>query len=483
MPIHGGCAGCACVTCRSSQVMESTEALAGPHRGRRLVSWIDALAGLTGWRRALAAAICGALATAAMPPLYLVPALLVAFPGLLWLLCGVSRPAAAFWTGWFFGLGHFVSGLYWVGIAFLVEAEKFAAVMPFAVVGLAAGLAIFPALAVLASWRLGARLHDRLILLAGFWLLAEWLRATVLTGFPWNLLGTVWAFSPTMLQLASVTGVWGLSVVTLLAAGAPALLYEPGHPRPVRRSLPWAAALLALPVLIWIFGTVRLALAPEPGSDLVADVRLRLVQPAIPQELKWVPELRAAHVRQQMGMTLQPGFDQITHVIWSEAAVPFLLPEEDGLRRSLGQAVPPDGLLLTGAPRARRLAAPEGSGLPAGEVAELWNSLHALDRQGDIQATYDKFHLVPFGEYMPLRWIPGLTKLATGRVDFSPGPGPQTLSLSGLPPVSPLICYEVIFPGRVVADSGAERPSWLLNLTNDAWFGISSGPYQQPAPV
>ena len=417
-----------------------------------------------------------------MPPLFFVPALLLAFPGLLWLLSGVRRPSEAFWTGWFFGFGHFASGLYWVGIAFLVEAERFAAIMPVAVIGLAGGLAIFPALAILASWWLGHSLRDRLILLAAFWLLAEWLRATVLTGFPWNLLGTVWAFSPAMLQFAALAGVWGLSVISLLAAGAPALLHEPGNPRPLRHRLPWTMGFLGLVVLIWAGGSLRLAAAPEPGTDLVPEVQLRLVQPAIPQRLKWVPELRAAHVAQLMRMTLQSGFEQTTHVVWPEAAVPFLLPEEEALRSSLGQAVPPDGLLLTGAPRARRSPPPDGNALAVGPVAELWNSLHALDRQGDIVEIYDKFHLVPFGEYMPLRWIPGLTKLATGRVDFSPGPGPKTLRLSGLPTVSPLICYEVIFPGRVVAPADdAERPRWLLNLTNDAWFGISSGPYQHLA--
>jgi apolipoprotein N-acyltransferase len=156
-------------------------------------------------------------------------------------------------------------------------------------------------------------------------------------------------------------------------------------------------------------------------------------------------------------------------VIWAETAVPFLLDGEPELRAQLAGIVPRDGLLITGAPR---LGGP-------GDPPRLWNSLHGLDETGAIVGTYDKHHLVPFGEYTPLRsvlgWL-GLGKLAVGAQGFSAGPGVVTLDLPGLPPFSPLICYEVIFPGRVVAEGA--RPQWLLNLTNDAWFGNSSGPYQ-----
>ncbi|MFQ6017507.1 MAG: apolipoprotein N-acyltransferase [Kiloniellaceae bacterium] len=439
-----------------------------PSRGLRLARLGGALAGLTGWRRHGLAALCGALATGALPPLHIVPVLLPAFTGLLWLLDGARRPREAALIGWSFGFGHFATGLYWVGIAFLVDAARFGLLMPFAVGGLAAGLALFPALATLAVGWIGWRGPARVALLATAWLLVEWLRSWVLTGFPWNLTGTVWSFSPAMLQLAAVAGVWGLSLVTVLAAAAPAVLAEPdqvaGAARTRRRV--FVAAMLLLPAILWGGGILRLMAAPAPGTEAVEGVRLRLVQPSIDQALKWRAELRRDHVLRQIELTTGPGFEQISHVIWAETAVPYALAREAELRRTIARVVPPGGLLLTGAPRE---AQDPGR-------RRLWNSLHALDARGEIAGTYDKFHLVPFGEYLPLRSILGFAKLTAGDLDFSPGPGPRSLELPGLPPVSALICYEAIFPGRVTAPD--KPPRWLLNITNDAWFGSSSGPYQ-----
>ncbi len=432
------------------------------------------LAGLSGWRRHGAAALCGALASGALPPLHLVPLLIPAFTGLLWLLDGAARRGAAARLGWSFGFGHMLAGLYWIGIAFLVDSARFGLAMPFAVLGMSAGLALFPALAVAAAawprWRGPARVA----LLAAAWLAAEMLRAWVLTGFPWNLIGNVWSFAPAMLQLSALTGVWGLSAMTVLAAAAPAVLIEPGAgPRAKRSRAAFVALALLLPALVWGGGALRLAMAPAPGAETVDGVMLRLVQPNIDQASKWVPELRRGHIENQMRLSSGPGAElgtqPVSHVIWAETAVPFLLDSEPELRAQLAGIVPRDGLLITGAPRL------EGSGAER----RLWNSLHGIDETGALVGTYDKHHLVPFGEYTPLRavlgWL-GLGKLTVGAQGFSPGPGLATLNLPGLPPFSPLICYEAIFPGRVVAEGA--RPQWLLNLTNDAWFGISSGPYQ-----
>jgi apolipoprotein N-acyltransferase len=189
------------------------------------------LAGLRGWRRHGAAALCGALASAALPPLHLVPLLIPAFTGLLWLLDGAARRREAALIGWSFGFGHMLTGLYWIGVAFLVDPDRFGLAMPFAVLGMSAGLALFPALAVLAAAWPGWRGPARVALLAAAWLAAEMLRAWVLTGFPWNLIGSVWSFAPAMLQLSALTGVWGLSAVTVVAAAAPAVLTGPGCPR------------------------------------------------------------------------------------------------------------------------------------------------------------------------------------------------------------------------------------------------------------
>ncbi len=428
------------------------------------------LAGLRGWRRHGVAALCGALASAALPPFHLVPLLIPAFTGLLWLIDGAARRREAALLGWSFGFGHMLTGLYWIGIAFLVDSSRYGAAMPFAVLGMSAGLALFPALTVVVVAWPGWRGPARVALLAAAWLAAEMLRAWVLTGFPWNLIGNVWSFAPAMLQLAALTGVWGLSAVTVFAAAAPAILAEPvAGPQAKRFRTAFAALALLLPALVWGGGALRLAMAPAPGSDPVEGVVLRLVQPNIDQASKWLPELRRGHIETQMRLSSGPAQRPVSHVIWAETAVPFLLDSEPELRAQLAGVVPRGGLLITGAPRLES----------SGANRRLWNSLHGLDDAGVVVGTYDKHHLVPFGEYTPLRAVLGrlgLGKLVVGSQGFSAGPGPETLDLPGLPPFSPLICYEVIFPGRVVAEG--PRPQWLLNITNDAWFGTSSGPYQ-----
>jgi apolipoprotein N-acyltransferase len=230
---------------------------------------------------------------------------------------------------------------------------------------------------------------------------------------------------------------------------------------------------LLLPLLVWGGGALRLATVPALGDETVDGVMLRLVQPNIDQASKWLPELRRGHIENQMRLSSGPGTEPasrpVSHVIWAETAVPFLLANEPELRSQLAGIVPRNGLLIAGAPRMGDSGAP----------LRMWNSLHGLDETGAVVGTYDKHHLVPFGEYTPLRsvlgWL-GLGKLTIGGQGFSTGPGLVTLTLPGLPPFSPLICYEVIFPGRVVANN--PRPQWLLNITNDAWFGVSSGPYQ-----
>ena len=427
---------------------------------RRLAQRVAALAG---WRRYGLAVLFGACASAALPPLYLVPLLWPAFVGLLWLLDGAIRRRQAFFVGWAFGTGHFLTGLYWIGIAFFVDAERFGMLAPVAVTALAAGMALFPAVAILAVFWSGLKGAARVVLLAGAWLLAEWFRSWMLGGFPWNLIGSVWAFSEPMIQIAALSGIWGLSWLTVLAAAAPTVL---GEAQAGRRQWWFAAcSALVLPAMIWSGGLLRLDLAPKPGAETAPGVMLRLVQPAIPQALKWKSGMRQQHVARQMTMTADPGFDGVTHVIWAETAVPFHLEHDPELRKALGQIVPEGGYLITGAPR---------STLDNGRIDRLWNTIFALDGAGHVAASYDKVDLVPFGEYVPFRGWLDVAKLTTGGIDFSSGEGRRSVELPGLPAFSPLICYEVIFPGRVIADG--PRPAWLLSVTNDAWFGNSSGP-------
>jgi apolipoprotein N-acyltransferase len=452
--------------------MPPAEARAANRPFAGLATVAQRLANLRGWRGLIAAAGLGILSVAALPPLYLLPFLWLAFPGILWLLDGATGWRRAFFLGWAFGFGHFAAGLYWVGHAFLVEAERFGAVMPFAVAALAAGMALYPALALLAVWRSRCRGLARVLLLGAAWIAAEWLRSWFLTGFPWNLIGTVWTFAAAPMQFAALAGVWGLSLITVLAAAAPACLADAAGAPGRRASLRWLLSFVlaaGLPLLLWAGGAARLAAAPDPGAAVVEGSRLRLVQPSIEQSLKWQNDLRASHVAGQMALSQDSAGEAATHVIWAETAVPFLLAEEDELRRTLGRLVPPGGALVAGAPRRQRI---DGR-------TRAWNSMFALNDTGDLVATYDKRHLVPFGEYVPFRAVLGFAKLTVGGTDFSPGSGPRVLRLPGLPPASALICYESIFPGRVV-DAG-ERPAWMLNITNDSWFGSSSGPYQHLA--
>jgi apolipoprotein N-acyltransferase len=337
---------------------------------------------------------------------------------------------------------------------------------------LAAGLAIFVGLAATAAHATRAHGLARVLVFAIAWSAAEWLRGFVLTGFPWNPIGSVWAFSHLTMQPAAAIGVYGLGFVTLTAAAMPALMGWTGAPSKAQARRRWrpVAASFAVLAAFMIAGLVRL-LDAAPGT--VDDVRLRIVQANIAQTHKWRGALRQAHLERHLRLTRAPGFEKITHVIWPETAAPYFLSIDAGARAAIAAVAPKGGLVVTGAVRrtARR-------------PIKFWNSLQAIDSAGRIVGNYDKHHLVPFGEYIPLRRYLPIKKIAGGDAEFSRGPGPVTLSLPGLPPVSPLICYEAIFPAAVVATTGtngARRPDWLLNVTNDAWFGASAGPYQHLA--
>ena len=433
-----------------------------------MTQWRERLVALAGWRRYGAAFLFGVLAVLALPPLYVVPALVPAVVGLLWLLDGARSWKGALALGWWFGWGFFIFGLYWMAYSFLVEAETFAWMIPFAIPGLAAVAAVYIALATLATWRIVKGGLARAVFFPIAWIVAEFLRGTLLTGFPWNLIGSVWAFSATTMQSAALFGAYGLGFFTILAAAAPAALVDEDATLRVRRGLSIAAYGILAAFMIW--GGARVILAPD---DSVPGVRLRLVQPDVPQTEKWQNGQQIEIIRRLMAMSAEPaqGSQLPTHIIWPETAVPTFLAEEPQVLRALGARVPVGGALITGAPRLERLG---------GDKFKMFNSLHVIDEAGRIRATYDKSHLVPFGEYMPFRDILDLRLIGGDRTDFTPGPGPTTLEIPGAPPASPLICYEAIFPAHVVAANGA-RPEWLLNITNDAWFGISSGPYQHLA--
>ncbi len=442
----------------------------GRSAAARLAALADTLGAASGWRRSGIAAGLGALSATALPPGHALPLLLVSFTGLVWLIHASRSPWRAAVAGWWFGFAHFLFSIYWIGAAMLTDPSRFGWMVAPAVIGLSAGFALFPALAAFAARLPALPLTGRVLALAVTWTAAEWLRGNILTGFPMNLMGTVWMPSVGMIQSVAAVGVYGLSFVTVLAAAAPAALATP-HVDERRGRRPWLLPAVAFGLLaaIWVGGQTRLALAPDLAPT---EVNLRLVQANIDQSRKWEDGAREAGLAHHVVLSHEPGLDETDVVIWPETAVPFFMDESATIQAFVSRAAPPGGYVITGAPRRTR---------SAGRTIAVWNSLHALGPAEAITASYDKHHLVPFGEYMPLRGIINLRAIAAaGMVDSSPGPGPRTLRLPGVPPFSPLICYEAIFPGEVVADdlSPAERPQWLLNVTNDAWFGHTAGPYQ-----
>ncbi len=421
------------------------------------------LTGLAGWRRVLAALVLGALSALMLPPFHLLPLGVAALTGLVWLIDSARGPRGAFALGWLFGFGHFLVGLYWIVNALLLFGWQFLPVYPIVIGFLPALLAVFIGLAAVALHMASFKGPARIVGFAVWWVAFEWLRGHLFSGFPWNLAGYAWTFSDAMIQIASLGGVYALSLMTVACFAMPALLAEPGRARTALVSIGGAVLVLAS---VYAFGAARLAGAPALGADAVPGVVIRVVQPNVSQTAKWDRARHEANFRHHLELSTGPGYDRVTHIVWPETAASFYLAEQPLALAAVAQATPMGGLLLTGAPR---------RGIAGGE-RHLWNSLLAIDGFGRVTASFDKFHLVPLGEYVPLKDYLPLTKVVEGASDFSAGPGPRTLRLLGLPPVSPLICYEVIFPGNVV--DSADRPQWIINITNDAWYGDSPGPRQ-----
>ena len=406
------------------------------------------LAGLAGRNRLLAAAAAGIGATLAMPPLGATPALAAGLVAFAWLLDGTARFRTAFLTAFAFAFGFFAAGLYWVAGSFFTVGGATAAGGPAAVLGLAVLLSCFLAFPAAVAHRLTRPGVGRALALAAALGLGDWLRGHLLTGFPWNLFGHAWLHAPAVEQTAAIVGIYGVGLATL----AVCLLLSVADWRA------WTAA-AATVAAMFAYGEVRLGRAPQADPAAGAPL-LRLVQPNIPQSEKWRREEAAAHL--QRLVRLGAADPEPDAVIWPETAVARLLHSESPLIEALGKSVQSRAGLISGAPWR--------------EDGRYYNSILAINREGRVQGRHDKAHLVPFGEYVPLRGLLGVAKLTVGGKDFAAGPGPSTLTLPGLPPFGALICFEAIFPGEAVAADA--RPEWLLNLTNDAWFGETAGPHQ-----
>jgi len=431
-----------------------------------------------GWKRAAIALAAGALSALAMAPFNAWPVLFLTFPIAVWLIDGAAAgrwrgvPAAAL-SGYWFGLGYFVPGLYWIGYAFFVDAQTFAWLTPFAVLGLPAYLALFTALGFALARLIWPRDASRVLALAASLTISEWLRGHLLTGFPWNAFGYALSEPLALAQTASLIGLWGMTFLAVAIFASPAVLIDGSS----RGRKPWrapAAAVLVLAAML-AFGAVRLSQHP---TAMVAGTKLRIMQPDLQQDAKFNYSAKAAVMQKYLTLSDRASGPQSTGVrdvnilIWPESAFPFFLTREADAMAEIADLLPKGTVLITGSVRA-----PD---LPAGvRITRAYNSIYVIDHDGSVLSVYDKLHLVPFGEYLPFQsWMEKLgfqqlTKVVGG---FIPGTIRRPLDVPHAPPALPLICYEAIFPGSIVDRD--ERPGWIINVTNDGWFGLSTGPYQ-----
>lgn len=394
---------------------------------------------------------------------------------LVWLIDRAPTRRSAFGAGWWFGVGQCLVGLSWIATAFTYQAAMPPWLGWVAVGGLAMFLSLYAGLAACVARAAAPAGPARALTFAAAWMAGEWLRGHVLSGFAWNPLGEAWLPVPGMPQAAAYVGALGLSGLMVVAGAALALAFKP-------RTRVFAGSAAA--VLVGL-GTGLALTTPSPQVALTAPV-VHLIQPDIGQGDKWNPAVEEAHFARYLDLSRralqrsqrlpeawdrapQPRLRAPQLIIWSESAVPQIVEEDPDARARLAAILAPGDLLLFGGVALIRDA--------DGKVTAATNSLYAIDSAARLHGRYDKAHLVPLGEYVPARPLMeaiGLARLAPGAFDFHAGPGPRTLALPGFPSVGAQICYEMIFPGEVV-ETGT-RPAWIVNISNDAWFGPTGPP-------
>lgn len=423
-------------------------------------------------RKFLFCTVCvfaGWIAAFAMPPVSLWPCMFVGLSALYILYSRTTSGPQAFAAGFFFALGYFVTGLWWIGNALLVEGNEFAWVWPISVIGLPTLLGLFTGTYLACARMIAAPNTVKGFLAFVFFLtFSEWARGHAFTGFPWNLYGYVWADHLAMAQATHFIGAYGLTLVSILWAALGGFLYL--SPLKSKTKIATATAAILSLVIVYAGGQARLS---NNETELDMTNGLVVVQPNIPQDMKWDPVALQNNfekiVSLSRGATFASPQPKNIFVVWPETAISptvYTVPENmESISAMLNSYTASNAYLVTGVLLRR------------GETKEdmsFSNSVTILDKTMAALDTYDKSHLVPFGEFIPFqKWIP--LKPVVAFKGFEPGKGAKTIQSKDIPPFSPLICYEVIFPDDV---TGKPRPQWIVNVTNDGWYGDSAGPYQ-----
>jgi apolipoprotein N-acyltransferase len=436
--------------------------------------------GLGGWKRALVACAAGGLSALAFAPMFASPVLFLTLPVFVWLIDASANWRRAASAGWLFGFGYFFCNLFWIGEAFLVEADKFAWLLPFAVTLLPAGLALFWAAAAVVARLFWSEGFSRLFVFAAVLAAFEWLRGHILTGFPWDLVGYALTYPLALMQSAALFGAYGLTAIALFVFPAPLVILADSRRRPCAADVARAIAVAVVPIaLLFVYGAWRL----DAPQTFVSGVKMRIVQPSVPQREKWMAEFQRRIFDDHLDLSLtnpqgeKDSLAGITHLVWPEAAMPFFPLEHPEALDILATILPPGTTLITGALRHDPNVAP---GKVISPATRTLNSILVLNERAEAVTAYDKIKLVPFGEYLPFDGTLsalGIQKLTHDHGSFSFGGSPRELfTIPGLPPALGLVCYEALFPGDIV--QGKARPGVLINVTNDGWFGNTTGPYQ-----
>ena len=436
-----------------------------------------------GWKRAFSAFIFGALSALGMAPLDLFFILFVTFPVLVWLIDGtaadpgrtfLARIRPSFVIGWSFGFGYFLAGLWWIGAALLVEQDVFVWFLPLAVLGIPAFLALFWASGIAIARIFWSDDWRRIFMLAVFISLGEYARGTVLTGFPWNTIGYAPLINPLMMQSAALIGVYGITPLAIIIFASP-VIFSPGWSQKRRQTGLFLFSVILLGASHVGFGYWRLRQNPP---EFVKGVNIRIVQPAIRQQDKWVPEKESEIFNSFIDLS-NSKYGEISHFIWPESAFPFILTQRRDALAAIADMLPQDAYLITGAMRVERAVQDE-------ENPKIFNSVYVINHKGEITGAADKSHLVPFGEYLPFQEYAqslGLQQLTGIENGFAAGAKRGILTTKSAGSFLPLICYEIIFPSQirpqnVNSNTSNTKVHWIVNVTNDAWFGGTWGPYQ-----